>query len=624
MVRRVTTYDSGTGIGQGLAALADAFAPDPAEQTALASAQLHALQGNDLAERTYNRNQVANVIGKLSGVDPNDPASFQPFTAELYSRAIRAGMNPEYASNALLGYLSNTGAPDANIGRAFVGSGRGLNVNEGVSLGDRERIRAANAANSLGERLASRDPQIVTAQDNVPRFVATGQPVFPTADTIREGYNYGPPAAGAPGAAPGSVPTGPAAIIIPQGVPRGVSIGFDNNNPGNLRPGALWEGAVGSMTHPDAGAFVQFDTPVSGIRAMTLNLLTQGRTASTPRALLNRLAPSNDPADRLGVNRPDAYAAMVARALGIGIDDPINFSDPATMGRLVNTIITMENGSNPYGPEILDAGIRRAFAAAGRAGAPGQVAGAAGAPVPQGAPARASPLRTAITGANEPAPTPAAQPAGAAPVPGGPNDPASPMNRVRGEEQLRTEFNQNPTARQYLVVARTYRTMLEAAGRNTRASDLNLVYGTATIFDPQASVVREGEQSAVRATGTLPDYLQTAISQINGGSGLTPETRRALVAELTSRVGPLEQQFAQLRDQYIRQAEANGWRPGQVVGDFAPVVRPNGDPVAPPAPARATSAPVDAIPTVATPEEAARLPPGTRFRDPEGNIRVRP
>jgi len=36
------------------------------------------------------------------------------------------------------------------------------------------------------------------------------------------------------------------------------------------------------------------------------------------------------------------------------------------------------------------------------------------------------------------------------------------------------------------------------------------------------------------------------------------------------------------------------------------------------------AAPVDNIPTVATPEEAAALPPGTKFRTPDGRVKVRP
>ncbi len=73
----------------------------------------------------------------------------------------------------------------------------------------------------------------------------------------------------------------------------------------------------------------------------------------------------------------------------------------------------------------------------------------------------------------------------------------------------------------------------------------------------------------------------------------------------------------------------------QVYGDklklppvqFSPVVNgtigesPPGPVVGQPAPA---AAPADGIPTVATPEEAAALPPGTKFRTPDGRVKVRP
>lgn len=60
---------------------------------------------------------------------------------------------------------------------------------------------------------------------------------------------------------------------------------------------------------------------------------------------------------------------------------------------------------------------------------------------------------------------------------------------------------------------------------------------------------------------------------------------------------------------------------GGVGGGKAPVQAEPG-PAAPPA--VAAPAPTGGIPTVSSPEEAAKLPPGTQFKTPDGRIKVRP
>ena len=81
--------------------------------------------------------------------------------------------------------------------------------------------------------------------------------------------------------------------------------------------------------------------------------------------------------------------------------------------------------------------------------------------------------------------------------------------------------------------------MKETAGRDSKASDLNLVYGLGKIFDP-GSVVREGEMVMVKNTASLPDWLVGTINSLNGGAALLPETRKAIMAEAHGRMRSYE------------------------------------------------------------------------------------
>ncbi len=70
---------------------------------------------------------------------------------------------------------------------------------------------------------------------------------------------------------------------------------------------------------------------------------------------INRWAPSNE-------NDTQAYAAAVAKRIGVRTTDPIDIRNPATLKGMVVSIIIHENGGNPYPPAIIDEGVRRALA----------------------------------------------------------------------------------------------------------------------------------------------------------------------------------------------------------------------------------------------------------------------
>lgn len=135
---------------------------------------------------------------------------------------------------------------------------------------------------------------------------------------------------------PDDVLQGQAGSAAAPDLPRGIR----NNNPGNIRRSAIpWEGKVEGQ---DA-AFETFATPEHGIRALEKNLTTYQTKhgLNTPREIINRWAPPTE-------NDTGSYVNVVAQALGVGPDDPINVQDPAVMQRLRDAIIKHENGQNPY------------------------------------------------------------------------------------------------------------------------------------------------------------------------------------------------------------------------------------------------------------------------------------
>ncbi|MFT0520501.1 structural protein P5 [Pseudomonas faucium] len=145
--------------------------------------------------------------------------------------------------------------------------------------------------------------------------------------------------------------------------PRGVR----NRNPGNIdfNPRNAWQGQLGLEEGVANPRFARFDHPENGIRALGKLLINYrgkdgmpgvgGKGIDTVLETINRWAPSNE-------NDTQAYAAAVAKRLGVGTTDPINIKDPVTLRGMVLGIIVHENGGTPYPSAIIDEGVRRALA----------------------------------------------------------------------------------------------------------------------------------------------------------------------------------------------------------------------------------------------------------------------
>lgn len=134
--------------------------------------------------------------------------------------------------------------------------------------------------------------------------------------------------------------------------PRGIR----NNNPGNLEAGSNWQGLTKASEYtPDQQAetrFAVFKHPKYGIRALVKILQTYQSKyhLDTIHAIMSRYAPSSE-------NNTVAYALAVAKHVDIGINDQVDLRNPTVIRRMVEAIISHENGMQPYPDDVIADGI---------------------------------------------------------------------------------------------------------------------------------------------------------------------------------------------------------------------------------------------------------------------------
>jgi hypothetical protein len=106
----------------------------------------------------------------------------------------------------------------------------------------------------------------------------------------------------------------------------------------------------------DAG-FCIFDTPENGIRALAKVLRTyqMKHGLCEVETIIDRWAPPEE-------NNTKAYVSAVCKRLGVQPDDWISLMEEPQMLGMVTAIIQHENGSQPYGHDVLARGVRGALA----------------------------------------------------------------------------------------------------------------------------------------------------------------------------------------------------------------------------------------------------------------------
>jgi hypothetical protein len=149
-------------------------------------------------------------------------------------------------------------------------------------------------------------------------------------------------------------------------------------------------------------------------------------------------------------------------------------------------------------------------------------------------------------------------------VPGRDGKATAPMEFV---QKIRKEVFDLPAYKNLSAAAPLYKTLLETAGNNTRASDLNMVYALSKMFDP-TSVTREGEVIMVRNTAGLPDWLLGTINSLNGGAALEKKTRENIMREAHIRIKSYKDEFDNATSQHKMIADQYQINPRLIIPQF--------------------------------------------------------
>ena len=162
-------------------------------------------------------------------------------------------------------------------------------------------------------------------------------------------YQGGQPAAAQPAKKPAAAQQAQSAPATADGgkpLPRGIR----NNNPGNLnfarQAGATKEAGAN-------GRFAVFADAQAGLNALSRQLqLYASRGLNSVSQMISQFAPPSE-------NNTKAYIARVSKALGVTKTDSLNMSDPKVVRTMMDAIITVENGYNPYSAAAVNAAVNK-------------------------------------------------------------------------------------------------------------------------------------------------------------------------------------------------------------------------------------------------------------------------
>ena len=128
------------------------------------------------------------------------------------------------------------------------------------------------------------------------------------------------------------------------------SRGLRNNNPGNIRRGANWQGMAAEQTDDD---FVVFTDPLFGIRAMSRILSNYAaRGVLTVEQIISTWAPPNE-------NDTGSYIRSVLNDTGWS-RNYVPVKSDGDHQTLIKAIVRHENGKQPYSDTLINDGINLA------------------------------------------------------------------------------------------------------------------------------------------------------------------------------------------------------------------------------------------------------------------------
>lgn len=186
-------------------------------------------------------------------------------------------------------------------------------------------------------------------------------------------------------------------------------------------------------------------------------------------------------------------------------------------------------------------------------------------------------------------------------------------DKISSEAELRKEVN--AYAKDYTIIRDSAAAVNAIAEGSTPFSTIALIFSYMKLLDP-GSVVREGEFATAQNAGSVPDRIYNLYNAALKGVKLNDDQIKDILAQAKKVAGTKRQFYENRLSQYKGVADRLNldWRNIILVEPNERGAVPHG------APGGASGAPV----RVTTPEEASKLPPGTRIILPDGSSGVVP
>lgn len=140
-------------------------------------------------------------------------------------------------------------------------------------------------------------------------------------------------------------------------------------------------------------------------------------------------------------------------------------------------------------------------------------------------------------------------------------------------QKLRKEFTAQVNVKKFTDSIGPYQSMLKSAPIDTAVADVDMLYGLATILDPE-SVVREGEYATLTKTQSLPEQLRGEVLRAMSGQGrLSQETRAKILDIAGNRVGSYRERAMSDVDRFSGLAQRYGMDRNLVIQELPELQR---------------------------------------------------
>jgi len=140
-------------------------------------------------------------------------------------------------------------------------------------------------------------------------------------------------------------------------------------------------------------------------------------------------------------------------------------------------------------------------------------------------------------------------------------------------QKLRKEFTAQANVKKFTDSIGPYQSMLKSAPIDTAVADVDMLYGLATILDPE-SVVREGEYATLTKTQSLPEQLRGEVLRaLNGQGRLSQETRAKIMDIAGNRVGSYRERATADVERFSGLAQRFGMDRNLVIQDLPELQR---------------------------------------------------